>query len=499
MGVHFHSVRNSGLTFAAIATLILLEAGPAWGQAPRLVRGEGVERAGYITAGAAGAEYVLPAGGSVKLGPGTNANVFAFPQSLGLRPGGTHLTYSVVLRRGGVEVELPTKTQPRTAVLVTAPMNTGVITLAGRSMTIATDEAVTTANLGGDSMVRQEGSWTPLEPGATRSSRSALTARSRPGVLVRAPTRIEGRGLYLATGAQASVGGISWQPVPGAVQYRVTLVPEVPGPSPSVACSEPRLTEPLLAAPGRYGLVVRGYDHRGLPGAASAPFPITIAGLELPAGAYASDDARIFLAEGQTVRFTHADDLSLSIRGASQTQPAGTPVGLLDGKRTVVALVRPRALQFALARLEPRTAYASVRATPKNAVWPFDPISIEIELKGEQGQSSIELQPSVQIGIEPVEVDWIRDGTALRGTVAPQTCPDFCVLRVEVRDQHGLLLGRDLVEILGSRKGAGRKPAAPAARQPAPASPPPAPPRPRSQPQKTEGQRPAPSGTVAQR
>ena len=59
------------------------------------------------------------------------------------------------------------------------------------------------------------------------------------------------------------------------------------------------------------------------------------------------------------------------------------------------------------------------------------------------------VQPKVEVllGIEPVEVDWSRDGTRLTARLAPRVSTRPEVLRVIVRDQSGVQLGRSFLEI----------------------------------------------------
>ncbi len=59
----------------------------------------------------------------------------------------------------------------------------------------------------------------------------------------------------------------------------------------------------------------------------------------------------------------------------------------------------------------------------------------------------VQLKPTVTLGIEPIEVAFTRDGNRLTGTVPPNAAPGPWVLRVEVQDQFGALLGRDFLEI----------------------------------------------------
>ncbi|HKY39433.1 MAG TPA: hypothetical protein VJN18_26020, partial [Polyangiaceae bacterium] len=75
-------------------------------------------------------------------------------------------------------------------------------------------------------------------------------------------------------------------------------------------------------------------------------------------------------------------------------------------------------------------------------------------LRAKHGQAVpewLELKPEVKLGIEPIDVAFTRNGNRLVGTVPPTDKPGPWVLRVEVRDQFGALLGRDFLEIAKAR------------------------------------------------
>jgi hypothetical protein len=102
-------------------------------------------------------------------------------------------------------------------------------------------------------------------------------------------------------------------------------------------------------------------------------------------------------------------------------------------------------------RLRPRGLYAHVALGPSRAVWPNDPVQIAVELRsrqvGETVPAWLELKPEVKLGIDSIEVAFTRDGNRLIGTVPPTDRSGPWVLRVEVKDQFGALLGRDFLEI----------------------------------------------------
>jgi hypothetical protein len=53
----------------------------------------------------------------------------------------------------------------------------------------------------------------------------------------------------------------------------------------------------------------------------------------------------------------------------------------------------------------------------------------------------------VALGVDPIEVEWRREGDELFGRVSPQAGKGPWVVRLEVSDQFGIPLGRDFVEV----------------------------------------------------
>jgi hypothetical protein len=71
--------------------------------------------------------------------------------------------------------------------------------------------------------------------------------------------------------------------------------------------------------------------------------------------------------------------------------------------------------------------------------------------KGQPLASSAGYTAHVSINSEPRKVRWERDGNVMRAVITP---PDFMpgpwVLRVEVKNRHGELVGRNFLEVAPS-------------------------------------------------
>jgi len=168
----------------------------------------------------------------------------------------------------------------------------------------------------------------------------------------------------------------------------------------------------------------------------------------LPAGAYSTEQA-IYLSEGQQVQFTATGGLEMTYLGAGRYFPAAQGAGLYRGQKTVLGFRMPGSLDTAIAVLEPRGVYADVQIGPQRALWPRDPISIDIQLKSQNGEipASLQAVPKVTIGLDPVEVNFEQNGNTLHAVVPPSPKPGPWILRVDVADQYGGALGHDFLEI----------------------------------------------------
>jgi hypothetical protein len=100
--------------------------------------------------------------------------------------------------------------------------------------------------------------------------------------------------------------------------------------------------------------------------------------------------------------------------------------------------------------LLPRTAKADVEFGPRAPRWPGEMLAIRVRLSEPGGANAptwIEARPKVTVGVDPVPVEFTREGGWLTGALPAQPGPGPWVVRVEVADQHGFELGRDFVEV----------------------------------------------------
>lgn len=441
-------LRSGLLARSGLLLALALAAGPAAAGAPKVgvVAGSATNVGGVVTAGPDGAEYQLPSQARIVLAPGASVHVFPKSQQLQLAPGAKTTTYSFSLVRGRVDVSVPSK--PKSAVLCSIGKLSAVISSGQASLLNKGDESTVAASAG-DVRTLLDDHWQTLAPGTLAHFGNGRPGTSEPAVA--APAFASGQRLWFSPGDPVPISGVAFIKVPGAHHYELRLRArdgseqrrEVPGNS----ARQDNPFTPVL--PGQYDLVARSVDVEGIPGPWTKSEPVRVVGVSLPPGGYTSG-GDIFIGSGQEVRFSNTDGLEMTYEGAGRYVPASQAVSLYRGETTVVSFRVPGSVFPTSARLRPRGLYAHVALGPKRAVWPNDSVQIAVELRSKDGEPVPEwIQPKteVRVGIEPIEVAFTRDGNRLVGTVPPNEKPGPWVLRVEVKDQFGALLGRDFLEI----------------------------------------------------
>jgi len=420
-----------------------LAAGPKAG----VVAGSVTSAGGVITAGSDGAEYALPSQARLVLAPGASVHVFPKSQDLQLAPGAKTATYSFALVRGHVDVIVPAK--PKSAVLCSVG-KLSVVVSGGQAGLLSRDETTTVLASSGDVRTLVDDRWQTLSPNTI--AHFGPGHHGTPEPTIAAPALSPGQRLWFSPGEAVPIGGISLSRVPGAHHYELRLsskngdVQQLR----RVRGDGTRLEDPFSAVlPGEYTISARSVDAEGFAGPWTPSEGLRVVGVSLPPGGY-SAGGDIFVGTGQEVHFSHTDGLEMTYEGAGRYVPASQAVSLYRGETTVVSFRVPGSVYPTSARLRPRGLYAQVALSPGRAVWPRDAVQIAIELRSKDGQpvpAWLEPKAEVKLGIEPLDVAFTRDGNRLVGAVPPADKPGPWVLRVEVKDQFGAVLGRDFLEI----------------------------------------------------
>jgi hypothetical protein len=410
-----------------------------------VVAGSGTSAGGVFTAGPDGAEYQLPSQARLSLAPGAAVRVFPKSQALQLAPGSKTTTYSFALVRGRVDVTVPAK--PKSAILCSMGKISAVVS-AGQAVLLVHGDDATIASVNGDVRTLAGDHWQTFAPATLAHFTGERGGAPEPTAT--APAFMPGQRLWFSPGDPVAIAGLDVGKVDAAEHYELRLRAADGSGEQRRTVRGTRLDDgfaPVL--PGQYEVAARSIDAEGIAGAWSKSEPLRVVGVTLPPGGYAAS-GDIFIGKGQEVHFSNIDGLEMTYEGAGRYLPASQAVSLYRGETTVVSFRVPGSVFPTSARLRPRSLYAHVALGPRRAVWPTDAVQIAVELRNKDGGEVpdwVQLKPEVTLGIEPVEVAFTRDGNRLVGTVPPNAKPGPWVLRVEVKDQFGALLGRDFLEI----------------------------------------------------
>jgi hypothetical protein len=403
------------------------------------------------TAGAVGAVVALDDGVVLRLGAG--ARLRWWPSSHLLLGGSSPTPADVLgLLDGAAVVEAPLpKAKAQHAVLVQLPGGLTAVTAGGR-LEVATDgRSSAVANLEGTAWASPNGSSHVLDPGMGWSTSKVNVS---PFPIAAAPVLTAARHAYSGISGGAAIDGIRWSRVQGASVYILRFGPEgAAGATETLRTSEPFQPRAFRTVPpGAYRATVAAIDEHGLEGRPSAPLTLHVVGITLPQGATLDDDGAVTLADRAPVALTHATGLLVAYGSAREWGPAPPEVRLFRGEPTLVSIRDPRdATGFDLP-LQPRRFVLRVSVGPKRVTWPGDAVHISIRAtdgRGGAAPSTVELHPVVTLGVEPLPVEFERQGSSLVADVAAPADPGPgpWVVRVQVNDQFGNSIGRDFVEI----------------------------------------------------
>ncbi len=443
-------MRNHLFTGTVAAVIALSSSASSASWSDKITSGDVASQGTTLVAGPRGVRYELRGGAKVELSEGAE---FTFEPSLHLKlrkPGDPDTTTRVIhLIHGRAEVTVPTLRDP-TAVMVRGPGKLSAVAKEGHLSFVVDADRSTAAARDGEMLVGLGNDWRPLRSGYARTlapeDPSALT---RP-VLTSPSVSTESK-LVVVHGNEAAHAAATWTRLSNAARYDVVLTRT--GPDAAVV-SHQLVTEPSASLdslpPGKYALVVSGIDKQGLAGKPSEACSLRVVGIEPPPGSATSADGAIILARDQHVSLIDAEGVEISYGSSSLFMSAPATLNLAHGEPTTVRLRAPGTTAEALLHLAPKGLHAAVSIGPRAARWPVDHVAIQVDLYDTTGNAIPDesgIDATVTVNLTKVPVKWEHVGHTLRTTLAPGTPPGPWVVRTEVRDRHGDLLGRDFLEV----------------------------------------------------
>lgn len=432
------------LTVAGILSALPASAGaPQTVWRPTLVLGAVLPTANGVKAGADGAEWALPGGARVVASANAELRVVQKAQHLDLGTRKQIPAYTVALKSGTVRAIIPEKAT--SAVIVAAPKKASIIVASGEASVIA-DTQIAVANHHGSTSVGVDGGAFRALPDGTvdvlGGGRHALPP---------APATAQVRSVLFARDGKAELGALAFTPVEGARAYHVEvreakterLVARTQTEVPSVPAGLASLE------PGGYAIRLYAVDEAGFESALPLQRAIQVVGLGLPAGGYVDAQGAAVVPPGTRVEIASSPGLQMGF-GRGAFIPAPPSVELLRNEPRLIEFRAAGASDSTELWLIPRKARAQIEFGQRSPRWPGEPlpISVRIEEKDEPATWA-NVKPTVMVGVEPVAVEFKRDGQWLRGSLPARPGTGPWVVRVEVKDQTGLELGRNFIEVAG--------------------------------------------------
>ncbi|MEY2933103.1 MAG: hypothetical protein RL033_3852 [Pseudomonadota bacterium] len=425
-----------------------------------------------VVARESGATIRLAKGANLRLSPGAKLYRVHKQTRFWLSNGGRTLTHLVALASGRMDVE---SADPDLAVMVTAPLAVTSVVRGGRMQLVAQADQVSVVNQQGSvSWAMKTWKFVPLAAGKVRTL--AKDSQGESDILPPPTVRLENN-LFGGFARGAKLAGVSWEPLPGAVRYRVSveqLEPERRLVN-TVETAGTQLAPTLSLDAGRYAVSVQAVDRFAISGQFSSAQPFSVMGVRASEGGYVDVKGNIVAGYDRRVQLTYADGLLM--KGPSEWQPLPAEIVLPSGEPMNLHLRQAGDTRLISTRVVPQQVKTSVTVGPKFARWPGESVRVEVAIEGlSPGNMPAWIEPRfrVLLGIDPLEVTWRREGNLYVAEVPPQSGEGPWIVRAEVEDQYGHLLGRDFVEI-APRPAPPARPATVA--PPAAAAPPPLPTR----------------------
>jgi hypothetical protein len=259
-------------------------------------------------------------------------------------------------------------------------------------------------------------------------------------------------GLTYAEGATGEVA-LAWSEAAGAATYLLELARDEAFQEVIVRRESTARTARVPLPEGRYFARLFAQGAPRIAGAAGPARALRVLRLALPPGSLRAERGFLLpFARQIAVADPAGLDLALNKSGFLVAPPA---FGLVKEAATLARLRVRGAPEFLEIPLDASPLRANIAISPRNAVWPFEPLSVEVRVQN--GGAGFEPRLVVRVDGAEAKVAWQRRGEAWIARVDPRVPPGPWVVRVEARDQHDNEIGRGFVEVSG--------PVTPAAKQ----------------------------------
>lgn len=360
--------------------------------------------------------------------------------------------YSLDLVSGRIDVHIDSSLRPIYGVVVRAPRKVGAVVKGGRATVLVTPDGVTVAARSGrDMMIGVGERWRPLTVGWALTISKAVPEGKAYSLLAPPQASISSP-LTLTLGTASIAPQMSWSEVGNATGYAVRLYRQLD--HELTLIREQRVTERTLTldglGAGQYRATAAAIDASGLESAESQAVELSVVEAILPLGSE-SVAGVIRIPATERLRFSNAEGLELCYsRKEDDFVPAPPSVGLNQGNSVFIRLRRKGSLQETSFSLEPQELLPTIEMGSAYATWPGPPVYIRVKVANPKGSPAVTtdaLFPEVTVNSAKVSVSWKRSNGMMAGLVEKPSTPGPWIVRVELRDARGRIIGRDFLEV----------------------------------------------------
>ena len=362
------------------------------------------------------------------------------------------------LRSGAVRANVVHDTKRPRTLVIGMPHDGMVAVRPGEAHVVLTDDRAGVASWAGGARVKQGKRTLDLEAGqaTTVSGDAPLATRAvaaSPEWAAPVGRLDEPQPLAVALDHRSGAIGLSWRPVPNVSGYRFEIASDESFKKTAKAvvlkADQHSYVVHSLPEGAYYGRVI-ALDRDGVGSRPSKLAPLRVIAVRMPEGGTVDREASTVVAPlGTSVQLSDHAHLEMAVDD-HKFRPAEPALTVDEMPHLVRLRVEGDYGRETRLKVEPRALKAVIQMGPAWARWPDDAIEMSIAIEDPSGRfdpQSVEPKVEVLLGIEPVEVDWKREGTRLTARLAPRTATRPEVLRVIVRDQGGVQLGRNFLEI----------------------------------------------------
>lgn len=363
-------------------------------------------------------------------------------------------TYVYRLTRGQVDVTVAPSGRNSTAVLVYTPNGLSGAISQGRGVIRVTSDVISFTAQSAPMLVAK-GEHSRLL-GARRTlaidvARGGFHEMGLPGP----PALFLEHGLALSLPRVGFEATVRMKPDPNIERYEIALLKRSAEAWVPIATQSTTKNEASFAGNGSgdYAVVGRAFDRFGIESPTSAPLGFRAVGVKLPEGAQLTSGG-IALTPKQHLELSEVDGLIMTFGFGGSFIEAPRTLSLFRGKGALVRLLDPRTRGEVRFQLVPHVVRAEIELGSPRTTWPKDRTLVVVKLVNATGhplKSSGGYTAEVSINSERRRVRWERSGNIMRAVIAP---PRYMVgpwvLRVEVKNRLGELVGRNFLEIAPS-------------------------------------------------